>query len=456
MLAIGVETLAMDCLFRDVTKQCGGITNEHLLQRCIGGTWESDDVICANCNEYFSQDVDSRLCKNFEWLMCVLSPLLSGNLKNKIIKLNSSDGVPVQVTSGGMVSIAKTKTIQSKDGPHIISHSEIQAKLAAQAQKWPDGQYECRKLPTSHLVRLPPQQSIYDLGFYRAVMKCLIQVLDKASRRDKSMSLARRSELQSIRRFIRHGTIGGPISWNFLPIFRLEGDLQRLFSSDFEFANRAAIFFDKRKGKLFGLLQIANTIPLGGYLSTGLDWEEESFSFLYEKNLIPRQENNAIEKWLPFCAMDERKFNFYQFAISSKESADFAWYSFRRSVSEQIGRAYAVVEMNSDRGLIETMIVQYEHLINDQSLSPGDAATSLVEVILRQRYQSRGIPEERWSILRYEVRIMLQLNSIRVFEQFKKTNEFGETACELLVAYRSQLKKLIDEFGFPVGSSPVS
>lgn len=444
----------MECLFQEEMTQCKGVTSEHLLQQCIGGTWEADDVICADCNSYFSKEIDNSLCTNFEVLMCVLSPFLSGRLKHKKLKFDSAEGIPLQMTAGGLVGLSKTKTKRERNDIRIYSHSDTEALAAAQSQKLLHEGFEIKRLPVSELIKLPRRLNIFDGNFQRAVMKCIIEIFDKSARQDLNMNYARRPELKSIRKFIRHGVVGGPVLWNYLPIFRLENEMQLLFPENLQFSNRVAIFFDNKRGKLFGLLQIANTIPLGGYLSTGLDWAENSFSYLYEKNLIQNQGGKPTEKWLPFCAMDERKFSSRQFTISSKHSADFAWHSFGQSLNERIGWAYAYLAMHSDEILLKNLNVYFEHLKNNQALSSMEALISSVENSLRLNYQSQVIPESRWANVRDEVRAVLQANLSLLCETFTEVKIFGEAAPTLIAVYRSQLSNLLDEFGPPVNAVP--
>ena len=119
------------CLFYLENSNCNSIaSNEHIIQEGLAGTLSSPDIICENCNNYFSRDIDTQLVTLYEPIINILSPLLPGRSKRKKKKTQLITGNDEQYDIeylGGSVSLAKINKSYSSNGQlgTIVAPSSI-------------------------------------------------------------------------------------------------------------------------------------------------------------------------------------------------------------------------------------------------------------------------------------------------------------------------------------------
>ena len=96
---------AKQCLFfKESDNCCDTATEEHIIQQGLAGTLSSSKIVCANCNNFFSQELDIQLTNLYEPIIKILSPFFSGRLKDKKKKakltLNESEQYDIECVRG--------------------------------------------------------------------------------------------------------------------------------------------------------------------------------------------------------------------------------------------------------------------------------------------------------------------------------------------------------------------
>ena len=72
-----------DCLFFQETNDCTNeFTAEHIIQQSLGGTLSSPQIICASCNNFFSNNLDKAINDFYKNMYIILSPLLPGTRRD--------------------------------------------------------------------------------------------------------------------------------------------------------------------------------------------------------------------------------------------------------------------------------------------------------------------------------------------------------------------------------------
>ncbi len=110
--------MTRNCLFHTVSGGCASTFKpEHIVQKGLGGSLKSSDLICSTCNKYFGDNLDHVLTDFFREVLGVLSPLLPGDLKDKKLYTKSlNDSTPLTIEPGGHVKVRRISKTTNANG----------------------------------------------------------------------------------------------------------------------------------------------------------------------------------------------------------------------------------------------------------------------------------------------------------------------------------------------------
>ena len=96
------------CLFFQEYENCNSFSKEHIIQKKLGGSLASENLICRNCNNYFSQALDNELIKLYKPILINLAPIIGGYLKKTFMDIDpSKELLPIKVKAGGVAGLKK-------------------------------------------------------------------------------------------------------------------------------------------------------------------------------------------------------------------------------------------------------------------------------------------------------------------------------------------------------------
>ncbi len=232
-----------------------------------------------------------------------------------------------------------------------------------------------------------------------------------------------------------------------IPLRPLEDELNQVFGArPSEFSNRVAIFCDALAERVFGLFQVANTMPLGLCMATDTLGIPGGFSFLLEKPIAAREPERS--EWHATSLITWKQFEWSAFSGRGKHAIAFGFDKFFQSIEREHGRAVVFVDNHSDKEVVDTLIA-YANMIANEGVKDDRLIGDLMVKVLKLRFQENGIPEWRWRQVGDETAVAYSGNVENLVAALRDRGDFGSDQGEILSSFREHLNRLVDQYGFP-------
>lgn len=442
----------MDCLFASFSNNCAGERNEHLIQQCLGGNLASSEVICKECNEYFAPQIDESICKTFRPIMIYLAPLMGAKYMDKQYPTTSSaDGRPLLLHSGGRVGLRKAHVTLAADGSAIEAWAPTD-EVARQIAKKHFANPIIIKQPVCKFGERASNPTQLDLGqkTHQAVYKIMLEVLDHFSKKKNNSSIARLAGLEEARGFARAGIARRLFRTHRFPAYPLTDEMNDIFGSHdvLSFANRVIISYDAAAKMMLGLVQIAQTMPLGGPLAYDLSLSEGSFSLIFDMPITDKR-GEWIIRWEKVPVVSANVFNWARFSVNTRASVDFAFSKWRNVYQERYSHAVVMSHLRT-REMLSGLQTVATHFVKNLKVPVSRCVSDTIISVLQNHYEA--LPDSYWGKLRTELELFSSrhFSVSRINEQLIANETFGEDADKVLELFRSMLMKIIDEVGYPI------
>lgn len=444
----------MRCLFSDVLSResvCSGESAEHLIQMCLGGRHKSSQVICANCNRYFGDNIDPGLCEVYSTIIDAIRPMMPSQFTTiQRTSVSADKSVPLLVREGGIVQLRISQFTYRNDGsvesiylPGHWSHRKRQEYLKA---KRLDKFTKQSVVPLTDITpsAISKRQFVFGASEYRAIVKSILEIFDWYCQECEATNYARGEQLRQAREFVRLGIRGEFITSTSSPLYSLENECREIFASRHEFSNKVLIANDVNADRIFALIQIANTMPIGVCLGHALP--RGTFTILYEAGLL----RNSIRsiKYHEKLFVSFRDFKWAAFSFLTKQGNEFAWWKFRESMSMQLGRATMLLDLRDDER-ISGLLYQHGIVCLQESSEPiEDLLLSILLPILKLRFQHQIQEHDIRQNLLYSARLS-GIDTRILANDLKQSRSFGAQKEQIISCYRDSLRRLAKAYGYP-------
>ncbi len=391
---------AATCLFRDLDGPCNGDSSEHVIQQCIGGTLESDEVLCDRCNHHFGDVIDPPLCEHFEPIVTALGVVARAQLRRRQIQAVSIDGnVPLRQRAGGVVELPGVHREHDAEGDLVaVAAPPAEAHLVPMiaAREAPGEPFTIRNVPVTDLLTEPLILKRRDFGpeLRRAVAKTLLEVADEYGRADGGNHFRRAASLDPIRRFIRLGAGADDVGPR-APIVPLGEEFERAVTTNLpvgddadHLSTRVAVVYDTGAGRLFGLLSVAGTMPFCVSLARARDWGATDWSLLVRRGFPP---GPAPHAWIAQAVLTWRDVEWAAFPARTLANIRHARCAYNNAYADAVGRAVVYIDTHDDQELTTTLQVLRQ--------ARGSGAAAVVEA-LKLRFLDNGLADRDWQEIR--------------------------------------------------------
>jgi hypothetical protein len=422
------------CLFQNLNVACAGVSSEHVIPRCIGGTRESTEVLCDTCNHYFGDEIDPELCEHFEPIVTQLALVMGRRYQGRRQKTTSIDGsVRLTQRAGGVTGLAGIQRLVDADGKFTIAAPPNQAHLLPEiaAREAPGRAFIFRDALVTDLV--PDNLALSRMGFpdelMRAVAKTQLEVVDEWSRSDGGRHFWRAPSLEPILRFIR---LGGraPSAEPSSPMADIGTEMLDAFARHMPGADLrrvalctcVAVIYDAGAQRLFGLLSVAGTMPLIMSLAESGEWGAHSWSLLVRRSLLPGIPGEHV--WIDEPAVSWRMAEWRTFLRRTQGAIDFGRCKYTESFADALGRAVVYVDETNDDAILDTL-----RLLRNKHGSCGPAVVDALKV----RFMRNTISGAQWQAIQ-----------TRVDGQNLDVDD-----AQLLATFRRELADLVTQVGLP-------
>ena len=378
-----------ECLFYHDNSECNDhIKDEHIIQAGLGGTLSSPNIICDNCNNHFSQVVDSELINFYDPIIKILAPFLSGRCKRKKKKseLISENGEQCSIEYvAGIASLKKISKSYSHDGEldRIIAPASISSQMLEKIanSEGIKGKAVSRMLITEHFTNAV-EGVLWDVNatLMRAILLDILELADHASLTQNMPNIARHHYLKDLRFWVRTGRLSKHfplrnIFYSFAPVSDL---LDSLFEPSI-FSHRLVICVDHHSNVLILVAQFVNTMPWV-FVFENIVVHTCSFSILYKKALIDGKDQFFMDSG--HALLDIRDIRWRTFTTTTPDACEFAKIKFVQEYQKQNARAYYESDLRNDTYIKKRLTYYAENSCNKDNAST-DAILKLVE----NRYQ---------------------------------------------------------------------
>lgn len=372
-------------MFHQENDECNELTEkEHIIQKKLGGSLSSRQILCNNCNKYFSRAIDEELVKLYRPILINIAPIIPGNLKNIFMEPDSTDDVlPLRIRAGG-VAEAK-KRIKIKRDNHgkvtqIIARDNISEEhlieIAERQGVSPDF-IKITRVPISEYESEYSFETLITKKTLRAVLLDLFELVKHCTITKSFPDLVSSSKLKAYRLWIRKGFSSKELMLPAIPVAPIETILDSLFEPS-TFSHKLAICYDKSSDWLILSAQFLDTMPWL-FIFPNLSLDFSSFSILYKKALV---EGNDYFDIKDKPLLNRANMHWPRFSDATRESNNFARIKFLMAFREQQSRSAYVLDMKDDVK-ISQMLAGYVAEFKKTSSRPE--VRSIVEV-LRKRY----------------------------------------------------------------------
>lgn len=405
------------CLFGVESGCCTDDKDEHIVQKGLGGTLKSDKVICGVCNARFSSETDPQIAELFRPILELLSPLMSGGLKTKVLTGISKSGAKYRIGAGGVVELTSPLFVPESNGvaayfPDRMSPEQADARIHADYGIVEKRPAFATIAEIAELLR-PSRRLLFDGDVVRAALCDLLELLELASKTGKVPS-ARIPELQQVRRTVHFGFRDERQAYDMYRFADLERELTALFQPA-EFAHRLVVSYSNHLKLLTFTAGFADTLPLHFQMPMTI-WPDD-FTVRYMKSLVGGADEFEITstfawseyllKWRPFGTDPGR--------------LRHARLEFFKSHHASRRRALYMLDMKADSSLNDSL---------RRSIDRGLSGREAIQEVLLSKYAAHP-------------------NVPAIACELQQIVPASVEAEELLPTYRSALRMVKDAFGYP-------
>ncbi len=424
------------CLFfKESNNSCNDIiTKEHIIQEGLAGTLSSSDIICDNCNNFFSQNLDIQLTGLYDPIIKILSPFLSGRLKYKKkqtkLTLNESEQYDIEYTRG----TANLKKITCKYGPNgqlnlIAPCFYSRERLEEIAKSKGVGKSTTfLKVPFTELFPNGVEKTCLNVTpvLIRAILLDILELAYYVSVTKDFPNIAKHHCLDKLRLWIRTGRPSKPsFLKNTFPCAPVSDLLDSLFEPSI-FSHRLAICFDHKSKVLTLIAQFVNTMPWV-FIFEDVALYSCSVSILYKKTLLDGKDQLINEN---SAVLDIRDIRWRKFSTATQDAVEFAKTKWKQEFETQNARAHYESDLRND-SFISERLTYYA----DNCQSKISASIDAIVKLMQNRYQGS----------RYLVDI-LEITKKKALEKW--TNS-GNQKKQRVLLYQKCLKDIKSKFGYP-------
>lgn len=419
---------AKQCLFfKESDNCCDTATEEHIIQQGLAGTLSSSKIVCENCNNFFSQELDIHLTKFYEHIIArTLSPLLSGKLKHRKIKIESTSNAQVEY-KGGVASLSKITKDYSPDGklktiraPLSTSRETLEKIVNSEGVKIKSYKKE---LLTESFPDIN-ENNCWDINLtlIRAILLDILELAYYMHVTEIFPNIAQHPDLDALRFWIRTGRLPNLFPWSsFASISDL---LEPLFKPS-TFSHRFVVCFNHKSKKLILVAQFVNTMPWV-FVLEDVDLHSCSISILYQKALLGGKDQLLNKN----CSVLKIKdIEWHKFCTTTNLACEFAIRKWKQEYINQLRRAYYERDLRHDE-VISGKLAHYSN-----SWHGDDATVNAIVGLMENRYRDSPHIEK-----------ILSLAKKTALE--KLINTFPSDQKDLFI-YRECLKTVKSNFGYP-------
>ncbi|MHC4559524.1 MAG: HNH endonuclease [Planctomycetota bacterium] len=424
------------CLFFQESNNCNNNTkDEHIIQRGLAGTLSSPNIICANCNNFFSHNLDNHITDLYDPIIKILSPFLSGKLKHRKKRAKLTSEILGQYDIeyvGGSANLAKiNKKYYSNGHLKIIAPcSYSKEKLEEIAEIEGVGRSKTfRKLPFTELFPDGREKICLNVTHFliRAILLDILELDYHVSVTKDFPCISKHCCLNELRLWIRTGNPSKPsFLKNTFPWCAPVSDLLDPLFEPSTFSHRLVICFDHKSRVLILIAQFVNTMPWV-FVLENIAVHSRSLSILYKKALIDGQDqliniNHAV--------LDISDIRWHKFSTNTHDALEFAKTKWKQEFKIQNARAHYEFDLRNDNFISERLTYYTNNSRN--KINPSiDAVVKLVQ----NRYQgNRFLPD------------ILEITRKKVSKEW--TNSGNQKERRVLL-YRECLKTIKSKFGYP-------
>lgn len=433
-----MKSSPIKCMFHKDNVNCDQLTKrEHIIQKKLGGTLSSKQLLCNNCNYHFSRSLDEELINLYRPILINIAPIVPGNLKKIIMKIDSTNSVlPINIRAGGVADIKKgiqinrdekgnVKQIFARDNISIERLIEI-AKL----QGVPIENADISHVPISEYESEYSFETKMTEKTVRAVLLDLFELIKFCTINKNIQDIISFEQLKPYRKWIREGYITNKLTIPALPFAPIESILDFFFKPSV-FSHKMVISYEKKSDWFILSAQFFDTMPWL-FILPNLLLNQTSFSILYKKALVDGSDFLDIVK-RPL--LNKSNLQWSRFSTATPDSIKFARIKFLMALREQQSRSAYVIDMKDDEK-ISQMLNNYADDFRKKSDNPE--VQSIVKVI--------GIRYAKSSHLK-EIEAVAQKKA-----EYKLSKKSSISKKEILIAYRECLKFIanIKGYGFPI------
>lgn len=424
------------CLFFHESNNCNNInSNEHIIQQGLAGTLSSPNIICANCNNFFSQNLDIQITELYEPIIKILSPFLSGKLKHrkKGTKLTSGESEQYDIEYvGGTANLSKIYKRYSSNGQLEILAPCYYSREKLEEIAKSEGTGRTKIFKTVPLTELFPnaiEKVCLNVNhiLIRAILLDILELAYYVSVTENFPNIAKHHCLGELRLWIRTGNPSKPsFLKNTFPWCAPVSDLLDSLFEPSTFSHRLVICFDHKSKVLVLFAQFVNTMPWV-FIFENMVVHSCSFSILYQKALIDGEGQLLTNK---NCVLDIRDIRFRKFSTATHYAIEFAKTKWKQEYETQNARAHYEFDLRNDIFINERLTYYTDNCHSEINPSVG----AIVKLI-QNRYQGSRYIED-----------ILEITKKKALEEW--TNRGNQKKRRILL-YRECLKDIKSKFGYP-------
>ena len=428
---------SQQCIFLQESNNCSNISaNEHIIQKGLGGTLSSSHILCANCNNFFSQNLDIQLTELYEPIIKILSPLLSGRFKHKKKRSKLTSGVLEQHNIeyvGGSANLMGIDKRHSSNGQlEIIAPcSYSRKKLEEIAKSEGFGRNKIfKKVPFTELFPNGREKICLNVSpvLIRAILLDIFKLACYVSVTNDFPNIAKHCCLNELRLWIRTGSPAKP---SFLKnTFPWCAPVSDLLESRFEpstFSHMLAICFDHKSKVLVLIAQFVNTMPWV-FILDNIAIHSCSFSVLYKKALVDGEDQLLLNS---NCAvLDIHNIQWRKFSVATPDAIEFAKTKWKQEFETQNARAHYEFDLRNDSFIMQRL-TYYTNNCHSEINPSIDAIVKLMQT----RYKGSRYIEDILEITKKKA--------------LKEWNNSGNRKNQRVLLYRECLKEIKNKFGYP-------
>lgn len=428
-----------NCIFHQECDECNDvIKDEHIIQRALGGSLSSKKIICAACNNYFSNTLDRKLTGLYAPIMDVLAPLLPGRLKTRTRRVKSLGGSQIKFVSSGGATVDGVQKKYDEKGrlkEILAPESYSRQQLEAIAKK-----LGCNIQNTSFSATLlgdRPTEGYYQscvkvdhLAIVRAVSLDILELVRYATVELDFPAIAAHTSLRGLRNLIRNGMWSPSCRLTYCYCASIADLVEPLFKASV-FSHKMVVSYDRRARSLIIAAQFVDTMPWLIVLE-GLNIHSQSISLLHKKALVEGDDQLFVAQK---AVLTTRSIQWRTFSRATSYADSFARIKFLQSYCEQYGRAVYHCDMRDSKEISRTLCNRIVKYRKKETCPQVGAITQVIGIRYCWSPHLGNIKEKL-----HELALSLW-NS----DQFQDRTESERT----LEIYRLCLQRVVSEYGMP-------